>query len=649
MSESSSKSKYVPPHLRSRTGKASDPQTVTTQRPGSRDRVNGSGPSSSYSGSAYQQPGSNRSWTAQSQGSSSSRTSWSHGGQDPSPAYQQRGGSHDTGRWGQDTKHASRGARDQYPGSGRPSAYSGSGSGSNSRTPHTSPTLHVFGDSFVGPFKLLSDDGVKFQTFKGSSAKGLNNPKSLKQVSKELVPILNNLLAPPPFAYFPSSGRWALLIFGNVDLQINYLWQLQHKPINAQTFASNPSKGSAEDSASIAAPDGELDDTQHVLATATETSMKGSALGPDLFVKAVVSAYTAWLQREIVDGPIGQRIREGGKDSGSSRKRGTSKVLIAAALPPLVEDEVLPRIPEKYVERLEEDHAKRQEAMGKGDAESGPAERISKTPWARSKDTDPPVNDTLDGVSTLHISDDLDKGSDIRGRSQPETRDGQISPQSSSTESSNRSSMFDVSAMESSTHTTLTIPPSSPSARKSASSVDASDLAKDSGAKAESSKTSIEELLKYDPPLCTLPVRILMTNQYNRQLRTFCEAHPDIFSFIDITNAMLAGNYTSSPIGRADRSTWACPVDATNIHPLWEPTLPLWLEELKKVGVPTEGYRITVDAEETFRAYEADKRERTARQPWGKDGHAAAAAAADLSGTGDLEGGEKRRIKLRDE
>lgn len=29
--------------------------------------------------------------------------------------------------------------------------------------------------------------------------------------------MLNNLLAPPPYVYTPSTGRWALLIFGNVS------------------------------------------------------------------------------------------------------------------------------------------------------------------------------------------------------------------------------------------------------------------------------------------------------------------------------------------------------------------------------------------------------------------------------------------------
>lgn len=35
--------------------------------------------------------------------------------------------------------------------------------------------------------------------------------------------MLNNLLAPPPYVYTPSTGRWAVLIFGNVS---RWMWAL---------------------------------------------------------------------------------------------------------------------------------------------------------------------------------------------------------------------------------------------------------------------------------------------------------------------------------------------------------------------------------------------------------------------------------------
>ena len=39
------------------------------------------------------------------------------------------------------------------------------------RDTSVSPTLHVYGDSFVGPLKLLSDECVRINPFKGASAK----------------------------------------------------------------------------------------------------------------------------------------------------------------------------------------------------------------------------------------------------------------------------------------------------------------------------------------------------------------------------------------------------------------------------------------------------------------------------------------------
>jgi hypothetical protein len=202
----------------------------------------------------------------------------------------------------------------------------------------------------------------------------------------------------------------------------------------------------------------------------------------------------------------------------------------------LVEDKTLSRIPEKYVERLEEDHAKAQKLMEQRGSGG------SKTPWSKSDETE-----VEEGLSTLNMTDEA--------------------------------------PLESSPPTTT-------------------------------GKTSIDELLLHDPPLCTLPIRIAMTNRYNALLGDFCSKHKDV----------LHDNGTMD--GAADRNIWACPVDPTNIHPLWEPTLPLWLEELGKAGVPTQNYNITVDAEETFKNYEIDKRRRFKNRSF-EDGEA--------------------RIKLRDE
>lgn len=103
-----------------------------------------------------------------------------------------------------------------------------------------------------------------------------------------------------------------------------------------------------------------------MLANATETSLSGHALGPMLFVEAVAKAYTSYLEREIVNGPIGNKLRKQAakaQEGHADPRAAKGKVLVAAALPPLVQDSVLARIPEKYVERLEDDHKMAQAAL----------------------------------------------------------------------------------------------------------------------------------------------------------------------------------------------------------------------------------------------------------------------------------------------
>ena len=351
-----------------------------------------------------------------------------------------------------------------------------------------------------------------------------------------------------------------------VDLQINYLWQLQHKPISSSSFPTG------DDTTCSAVSGIELDSTTEddhhtelsVLASATETDLKGPALGPDLFVEAILRAYTSFLEREIINGPIGERIRQrGSMTPGTSRAVPPGKVLIAAALPPLVEDEILPRIPEKYVERLQEDHEKSMTAFRRA-SDSG-----SRTPRSRSSPVPRPaakLDDTEVGLSKISITDEP------------------ASPESSLTNLSRTSSIFDNTPLESSWASVPSVVTSS-----SLHPV------------AMANKVAISTLLTYDPPLCTLAVRRKMTDNYNAGLAAYCSKYPDIFGFVDISPAM-------HPI---ERATWACPVDRTNIHPLWEATLPLWLSAIAEHGVPTEGYSISEAAEETFKAYELDKKSRT--------------------------------------
>lgn len=333
-------------------------------------------------------------------------------------------------------------------------------------------------------------------------------------------------------------------------MQVNYLWQLQHKPIGKGTWSeSEGANGTAEAVNEVAESD-----TEQIMASATENSGKGPALGPELFVDNVVKAYTSWLEREVVNGPIGRRAAEVAKQDGETgtRRLAPTKVLVAAALPPLIEDDTLPRIPEKYVERLEEDHVRAHRALERGERDRG-----SRTPWARPTD---------DKEGTEEIGRGLAAASLNGSRT--------ITPVSKSTPD----------------------------------------------------KTSVEDLLKHDPPLCTKPVRVAMTQRYNEAMAKFCAQFPNVIHFVDIWDEMLemdvaerekeakeSGTRPTAPsIPReVDRASWACPIDVSNIHPLWEPTLPLWLKKLEALGVPTDTFAFNVDAEATFKAYEEDKKRRT--------------------------------------
>ena len=95
----------------------------------------------------------------------------------------------------------------------------------------------------------------------------------------------------------------------------------------------------------------EAEYTVDTLANATETSTSGPAFGPERFVEECFRAYATFLKNHVVYGAVGDRIRRSIAESKS-----TGKILIAGALPPLIEDGQLSIIPEKYVVRLESEH-----------------------------------------------------------------------------------------------------------------------------------------------------------------------------------------------------------------------------------------------------------------------------------------------------
>lgn len=344
-----------------------------------------------------------------------------------------------------------------------------------------------------------------------------------------------------------------------------------------------------------------------VLANATETSLTGCALGPDLFVRAVVDAYTHFLEREIINGPVGERLRENARvrqEGKRARMPPLGKVLIAGALPPLVEDEILPRIPEKYVERLEDEHEKAQRALRMGQARGM---GVGMMRGASNPDT------VEAGVSTMRITDNP------LTPARPKRGDADSPPQSARS--------IETASASASASTAPSSPPSTASAWGSKPPSPTCAPPPRPAPAAPRDKTPIIDLLMHDPPLCTLATRIAMTDAYNAALRAFVLRFPTELAWVDITTSMLDADeraVDAMPSSEAtsarlrahsrrvvDRGTWACPVDPTNVHPLWEPTLPLWLEGMGELGLPVGGWRMDEAAEETFRAYEADKRRRT--------------------------------------
>lgn len=330
-----------------------------------------------------------------------------------------------------------------------------------------------------------------------------------------------------------------------------------NKPMGPGTFNEVEEVAEVEKS-------GEAMGERDVLANATESTGK-IALGPERFVDSVAKAYCTWLEREVVNGPIGRRAAEVAK-ADSATPLPPTKVLVAGALPPLVEDDTLPRIPMKYVERLVEDHTKAARAI------EGRQERGSRTPWA--KKTEP--NGT--GASPNGSLAQIESG---------------------------------MAAMN-----TFDKPIPSPTQEQAA---------------------DMTALFAHNPPLVTKPVRIAMTERFNAKMKAFCAQHPQVLGFVDIGDVMLsmdkADGVKPAFLGEVSRATWACPVDPSNIHPLWEPTIPLWLDKLKKFGLQTDKFEFSTDAEETFRAYEEDKKMRTARRD--KDW--------------EQQDEQKTRIKLREE
>ena len=304
-------------------------------------------------------------------------------------------------------------------------------------------------------------------------------------------------------------------------------------------------------------------------------------MGPELFTQGIVKAYIAWLKRCIVSGPIGAKL----KHDAEARRNGSvntplERVLIAGALPPIIEDQCLERIPDKYVDRLE-DHL----------------EQTYIRPYVQSQSSSPAPHREPRVDSQYGIVDDISR----------------LSVNSPSLVSQSSSSLSrGSSAQESSA------PTSAASSYDRASADDPEPLPR---------TIPISKLVDFELPLCDLTTRMRMTNFFNDSLRRYCATVPDILAFVDITPAMLHADPVArqrmhhtrneiwddhAPAPAVDRSIWGDDADPSNVHIMWEQSLPLWLDDLRRQGVPCQDWKTAADLGKTLKEYEIEKQQRVA-------------------------------------
>ena len=230
-----------------------------------------------------------------------------------------------------------------------------------------------------------------------------------------------------------------------------------------------------------------------------------------------------------------------------------NRVLVAGALPPMVKDENLYRILGKYVDQH--------------------VEATSTSPVK--------VDSKLESIGKRRGS-----------RSVPERMDGPP-PTTDSTSTFTGSVSSEVNDLAESITTNLTIPDSSTNAEQE----------KEKEIELES-KSTFETLLTLDPSPCTLPIRSQMIQSFNSQLSSFCELHPQILKYISINDQMSSSHPGDSEI--LDYYSSQVEGDGANVHPTWERTYPLWLDQLREVGVDVDSFP-EVDLEGTEAAWTAEK------------------------------------------
>jgi hypothetical protein len=238
-----------------------------------------------------------------------------------------------------------------------------------------------------------------------------------------------------------------------------------------------------------------------------------------------------------------------------------NRVLVAGALPPMVRDENLYRILGKYVDQ-----------------------HVEVTSPAK-------VDLKLESIVRRRGS-----------RSVPDRGDGKlvddgVPPSATDSIRSSTSNTFDVDHLADSINTNLTIPDTI------SESVTSAEQEKEKEIEAES-KSTFETLLTLDPSPCTLKIRSQMIQSFNSQLSSFCELHPQILKYIAINDQMSSSHPGDSEI--LDYYSSQVEGDGANVHPTWERTYPLWLDQLRLVGVDVDSFP-EVDLEGSEAAWTAEK------------------------------------------
>jgi hypothetical protein len=349
------------------------------------------------------------------------------------------------------------------------------------------------------------------------------------------------------------------------------LWQLVNRQITRQSFTPEEIASAGDQLSDFTIiPSNKPSAGGEASANHTENDLSETALGPTLFVEKVVREYTSFIEREIVNGPIGRKLTQFHDAANDVHARGMgpsrNKVLVAGALPPMVHDRYLYRILGKYVEQhVEQGEEKKDVLVRRGS-------RRDRTPSPVRGDSTSPTR-SMGTASTL-------ASQSSSGRS---------------TESSDQ-----IGELANSVNTILTIPdPDSGSILE-----DQPQEGEDRDEQEEISKSTFSTLLSLRPSPCTLSIRSQMIKSFNTQLSTFCSKYPNILTFISINDPMstshpgdekLLDYYCSQVVG-----------DGANVHPTWERTYPLWLDVLRKEGVDVDSFP-DVDLEGTEAAWTAEK------------------------------------------